>query len=262
MFAAFAGLLGAVIYRHAMYLDEAQAWLIARSSLPVLFHQLHYEAHPALWYLLLYLPAHLSSHMQWIQAINFGLSLLMAWFIISERKVPFAARGLLLFSPAIFFAMGTLARSYMLAGLLLVAAVRCLTAERPRHWLAIALLALAINTHFFAIPVAGAIFVFLYWFRPTTRWATGKRALHGSPFSGILSDSVACPGALLFNDSSSQGCLPSAVPRLPTRDAGDSYAEPEPLVALFHALWPGWERVGHECSHRAAVSPVRYRRSC
>jgi hypothetical protein len=172
-----------------MYLDEAQAWLIARSSLLDLFHQLHYEAHPAAWYLLLYIPAHLSPHMQWIKAINFTLSLAMAWLIITARRVPLAARGLLLFTPVLFFAMGTLARSYMLAGVLLVAAVRCLTAERPRHWLAIALLAVAINTHFFAIPVAGAVFVFLYWLAPAQPWATGRRALYDRRFllsAGVL----------------------------------------------------------------------------
>jgi hypothetical protein len=187
--AAFAGLLAAVTWKHSMYLDEAQAWLIARCSLPDLFHQLHYEAHPAAWYLLLYLPAHLSSHMQWIEAINFTLSLGMAWLIVTARKVPVAARGLLLFTPVLFFAMGTLARSYMLAGVLLVGAARCLVAERPRPWLTIGLLAVAINTHFFAIPVAGAIFVFLYWFAPTQPWATGRKALHDSRFfasAGVL----------------------------------------------------------------------------
>lgn len=187
--AGFAGLLAAVTLKHAMYHDEAQAWLIARCSLSDLFHQLHYEAHPALWYLLLYIPAHLSSQMRWMEAINFVLSLVMAGLIITARRVPLAARGLLLFAPVLFFAMGTLARSYMLAGVLLVGAARCLMAERPRHWMAIALLVLAINTHFFAVPVAGALFVFLYWLAPARSWARASAAFRDGRFfasAGVL----------------------------------------------------------------------------
>ena len=67
---------------------------------------------------------------------------------------------------AVFFYTGVFARSYMLAAVLLVGAARCLLAGRPRHWLAMGLLALAINAHFFAIPVAAGIFVWFYWLAP------------------------------------------------------------------------------------------------
>jgi len=50
----FAVILSASL-AHAMWRDEIQAWLIARDSadLSALFHNLHYEGHAALWYLLL-----------------------------------------------------------------------------------------------------------------------------------------------------------------------------------------------------------------
>ena len=39
---------------HELWRDEAQAWLIARDvPLSRLFAELHYEGHPALWFLLL-----------------------------------------------------------------------------------------------------------------------------------------------------------------------------------------------------------------
>src|SRR6266567_5945905 len=74
--ALFAVLLAAVTCKHEIYLDEAQAWLIARDSrsLVDLFHQLHYESHPAFWYLLLYIPAHLSAQIVWMQCINYTLA--------------------------------------------------------------------------------------------------------------------------------------------------------------------------------------------
>jgi hypothetical protein len=54
----------------------------------------------------------------------------------------------------------------MLSAVLLVGAARCLLADRPRHWLAMGLLALAINAHFLAIPAAAGIFVWFYWLAP------------------------------------------------------------------------------------------------
>ena len=164
----FAVLLALITSRHEMYLDEAQAWLIARDSRSLfdLSHVLHYEGHPALWYLLLFIPAHLSSGLLLMQCINYALAVGTAWLILSWRNQPIMIRALLVFGVTVFFTMGVLARSYMLGGFLLIAAARCLMARQPRHWLAMSLLALAINTHFFAVPVALSIFVWLYWLAP------------------------------------------------------------------------------------------------
>jgi hypothetical protein len=164
----FAILLALMTSRHAMFGDEAQAWLIARDSgnLLELAHHLRYEGHPALWYLLIYLPAHLSASLVWMQAVNYVLSLAMAWMLLTERRLPLAMRVMAVFGVFVFFHMGLMARNYMLAAVLLVGAARCLLAGRPRHWLAMVLLALAVNAHVFAIPVAAGIFVWLYWLDP------------------------------------------------------------------------------------------------
>jgi hypothetical protein len=166
--ALFAGLLALVTVRHEMFGDEAQAWLIARDSrnLLELAQHLRYEGHPALWYLLLYLPAHLSAPLAWMHVLNYALSVTMAWLVLRECRLPLATRVLSIFGVFVFFHMGVPARSYMLAAVLLVGAARCLLADRPRHWLAMVLLALAINTHFLAIPAAAGIFVWLYWLDP------------------------------------------------------------------------------------------------
>lgn len=163
----FAVLLAVMKFKHEMYLDEGQAWLIARNSSGLfdLVGHLHYEGHPALWYLMLFLPAHFAPHyMISMQCIHYAIAIGTAWLVLTDRKLPMVMRVLLVFGISFFFSMGVLARSYMLAGLLLIGAARCLQAERPRHWLGLGLLALAINTHFFAIPVAISIFVWCYRF--------------------------------------------------------------------------------------------------
>jgi hypothetical protein len=164
----FAVLLALVTSQHEVYVDEAQAWLIARDSgnLLELVRHLRYEGHPALWYLLIYLPAHLSANLEWMQELNYVSSLAMAWLVLSERRIPLAMRVMSVFSVPVFFYMGVVARSYMLAAVLLIGAARCLLAVRPRHWPAMVLLALAVNAHVFAIPVAAGIFVWFYWLAP------------------------------------------------------------------------------------------------
>jgi hypothetical protein len=126
--------------------------------------------------LLLYLPAHLSAPLAWMHVLNYALSVTMAWLVLRERRLPIATRVLSIFGVFVFFHMGVPARSYMLAAVLLVGAARCLLADRPRHWLAMVLLALAINTHFLAIPAAAGIFVWLYWLDPVAgeRVAVGR----------------------------------------------------------------------------------------
>jgi hypothetical protein len=144
-----------------MWEDELQAWLIARdsNSLAELFNNLRYEGHPGLWYLLLYIPAHISWDPISMQVINYAIAVVEAWLILSAHKLHRAVRVLTIFSFFVFYQYGVVARNYMLATVLLTAAVRCLVGERQHRILGIVFLALAINTHFFAIPVVG-VFVF------------------------------------------------------------------------------------------------------
>ena len=81
-------LLGVFASRHSCGFDEIQAWLIARdsNSLASLFHHLRYEGHPALWYLFLYIPAHVSWNPVSMQAINYVFAVAWAWLILSPAN--------------------------------------------------------------------------------------------------------------------------------------------------------------------------------
>ncbi len=188
VFAAFGILLAVGLARHQIYGDEAQAWLIARDShgLMDLAGHLRYEGHPALWYLLLCIPAHLGWGVAAMKAINYVISLCLAWLVLGERRLSLGMRAAILFSAFVFFEMGVLSRPYMLAAVLLVGAARCLLAEYKRSWLAMVLLALAINTHFFAIPIAAGIFVWFYWFAPDLSWRTGVKRIKEPQFLGSV----------------------------------------------------------------------------
>jgi hypothetical protein len=161
----FALLLGLTISRHEMWSDEMQAFLIARdsNSLAALFHNLRYEGHPALWHLLLMIPAHISWNPAGMQILNYLLALIEAWLILSARALKLPIRVLLIFSFTLFYTDATLSRSYMLAILLLTAAVAAYNSNRSINTLSILFLALAINTHLFAIPTAFFLAVWLFF---------------------------------------------------------------------------------------------------
>jgi len=177
-------LIGAATWRHELWYDEMQAWLIARDthSLPGLFQALRYEGHPALWYLVLFIPSHLTWSPWPIKAINYLFAVTEGWLILSSQRVRWSFRLLAIFSFFIFYYFGTVARSYMLATLLLTAAVRCLLAERPRRKWAIVFLALAINTHILAIPIVVAIAVWGFCLTESGRWKSVSDLLRDAEF--------------------------------------------------------------------------------
>ena len=164
----FSSLLAVVTFHRPISIDEAQAWLIARDShgLFDLCRHLRYEGHPAAWYLLLYVPAHLSGNVGWMQAVNCLLATLLAWLILSESRIDLDLRVLLVFSAYIFFFLGVTARSYAFASVALVAAARFFRYGRRYDWLGVTALALAINTHFLAIPIAIGEFFWLFCAAP------------------------------------------------------------------------------------------------
>lgn len=171
-FGLYALLLALITTRRVLWSDEMQAWLIARDShsLADLFHNLRYEGHPALWYLLLYIPAHISWNPASTQVINYLFTVTEAWLILSARKLHWTIRTLTVFSFVVFYNYGQIARSYMLTTLLLTAAARCLLGERQHRKLAILFLVLSINTHFFAIPIAATLALWAYCFAKLDHW--------------------------------------------------------------------------------------------
>jgi hypothetical protein len=182
--ALFAILLALVTARHEMYLDEVQPWLFVRNAhglLPVIQH-LRYECHPALWYVLLYIASRISFNVITMQCVNFMLAVSMALVVLSARTLSIVIRVLIVFGVSVFFMSGVLARDYMLASLLLTLAARCFLARPQRHWLGMVSTALAINSHFLAIPVALSIFVWLYFLSPEMGLASAQSKLRERRF--------------------------------------------------------------------------------
>jgi hypothetical protein len=192
----YALLLAIVTARHQLWSDEMQMWLIARDnpSLAGLFHAMSIEPHPALWYLILSALAHISWNPIGMQIVNYVFAITEAWLILSARKLHLVIRVLFIFSFFVFHNYAVVARNYMLALLLLTAAVRCLLGDRQHRKLAILFLALSINTHILAIPIAVAIALWAFCFSKLGSSKDTRKLLRDAEFwtaSLVLLASVA-----------------------------------------------------------------------
>ena len=147
---------GFTTYHHEMWRDEMGPWLIARDSGTLLdvFHNIRYDGHPSLWYLLLWPLTRLFSDpqaMQWLNlAICAGAVFLIAWAAPAPRWLRAAAA--LSYYP--IFEYGSVARNYSLGLFALVAFCTVFPKRRERPLLLGALLLLAANTSMLACLIA------------------------------------------------------------------------------------------------------------
>jgi hypothetical protein len=141
---------------HEPWWDEAQAWLIARDA-PLdhlLTHEVRYEGHPPLWYLILAIPAKLGLPYWWIKVAGLlgGITsaVLLLW---GFPRVPIYIRILAPFALYIAYQYTIVARSYalILPLLLLIARMYDRRHERPGLFALWLILLSNVSVHGFAI---------------------------------------------------------------------------------------------------------------
>jgi hypothetical protein len=181
LFIALAVFNSVRLFRHPMWSDEMQDFLLAAgSSSPLdLFLKLKYEGHAGLWHLLLWVVTRFTSDPVWMQALHLAIALGI-WVLI-WRLAPFGKleKLLLLLSYFLFFEYFVVSRTYAI-GVLLGFAVIVLRMQRPdlRIWPGL-LLGLLANTSIF-----GAI------------WALGMALFMGLENRGEWRSRL--PGTALF----------------------------------------------------------------
>ena len=106
VFVLFSVSLVVVSFFHEPWFDEAQAWQIARcaSLRDILFVLPHYEGHPALWHLMLLLPARLGFPYELsLGFFAFVAISLSGWLLLFQSPFPLLVRCLLPFHYFIFY---------------------------------------------------------------------------------------------------------------------------------------------------------------
>ena len=120
VWALYCVMVAIVVPRHEAWGDEAQAWLLARDlSIPqLMFHNLRYESHPALWYLILWVPAHLHWSYGCVGWISAAIGAAGVYVLLRWAPFPFYVRALLPFTYFLAYQYAVIARSYVLFPLL------------------------------------------------------------------------------------------------------------------------------------------------
>jgi hypothetical protein len=110
----FAVALLVLLWRHEMWRDELQAWLLARdsTSLVDLWRNSRYEGHPLLWHVLLFPLTRLFSTPEVMKFLHWLIAVGAATVVMFRAPFPALIRGALIFSYLPLYEYGVISRSY------------------------------------------------------------------------------------------------------------------------------------------------------
>ena len=149
-----------VTYFHEPWFDEAQAWQIAKcASLKELIFEIpHYEGHPALWSLILAIPAKLGIPFEiGLKAVGMLFSIVSIWLILFKMPYPRIMRLIIPFTYFIFYQYGIIVRPYVMMMLALLLLALCFPQRFNHPWKYIGILVFLCLTSAYGIVLAGGI---------------------------------------------------------------------------------------------------------
>ena len=160
VFVIFLVLVCYVASKHEYWADEAQAWLLARdaSIKDLLLHQLRYEGHPILWYLVIKLFMLFKLPYKYFNVISIIFSTLGVLVFLFKSKFKWYIKVLLPFTFFVFYQFSVIARSYCIVLFLLSLLASIWDKREEKYWLFTILLILLINLEVFTFLLAGSIF--------------------------------------------------------------------------------------------------------
>ncbi len=134
------------IFHHELWHEEMQGWLIARSanSISTLYSNLRYEAHPMLWYLLLFIVSRFTSDPLWMQLLSGLIGCLVAFIFLKYAPFRLYQRVLFVFGYFPLYEYVVLSRNYLLTVLFLFS--YCIFFVRNKYWMAAFSLLLIMQT--------------------------------------------------------------------------------------------------------------------
>lgn len=162
-FAIWAAIVLWLMAHHAIWFDEARAWLIATRTpdWSAMFAQTHADGHPATWYVLLRAASWFHNSVTTLYVVQFVFAALAAGYCLALKNVPFILRALLVFGGILGFEYAVVARNYAPAAAALLAFAYYDPQREKRPVLLGLLLALALNVHAGLAPIVP--FLMLPW---------------------------------------------------------------------------------------------------
>lgn len=155
-FSLYAAVVAYAIPYHEPFVDEAQAWQLARSlSLPTLFEKyIRYEGSPGLWHFLLWLLIRIHVSYAGLHWICGAIAVAATSLFIFRSPFPRYLKLTFPFTYFLVFQYAVIARNYVLAPLLLYAIALC---WKKRPVLIAVLLGLLANVALHAAVISGGL---------------------------------------------------------------------------------------------------------
>lgn len=177
-------------YHHEMWRDEMGPWLIGRDSRSILdiFHNIRYDGHPSLWYLLVWPLTKFTANPAAMQWLNLAVSAAAVFLVAAFAPGPRSLRGALVLGYFPVYEYGSIARNYA-PGVLALAAFCALFPRRREHPLLLGvLLLLAAHTSMLAclLAIAATCMLALEWVLERSERSGTALAAVGIAAAGIL----------------------------------------------------------------------------
>ncbi|MDB5250152.1 MAG: hypothetical protein JWQ40_4546 [Segetibacter sp.] len=159
VFAVYLIILAISVAHHEPWMDEAQAWLLAKDlGFKELFVKyLRYEGSPGLWHLVLMIPAKLGLPYVTINILSAFFSAVGVWLFIRYAPFPILIKILYPFSFFVFFQYGIVARSYCLIAPILFSLAIIYNKRYEHPYIFVLLLCLLANISAHTFLIAGSI---------------------------------------------------------------------------------------------------------
>lgn len=166
LLAAYTVLTLLLLIFHEPWRDEAQQWLFVKNqSFLSMLSSLHYEGHPALWYLLIWPLTRLGFGYFSVFILHAALVLFCGWLIIYRSPFSPILKFLFLFGYAFGYEYNAVARSYILACVLLFLIAAVFPRRHGKYRIVYGiLLILLINTHLFAALTAVTLMIYDFFY--------------------------------------------------------------------------------------------------
>jgi len=151
----FAATTAFTLYHHEIWLDEMQAWLLAKdTSLHELFALLHYEGHPGLWHLLLKFATVFSQSPVAMQMVHWLIATISAGLFLYHAPFSLVEKILLVFGYYHSYEYAVISRNYGLGWLFVITSL--VLYDRNRYLAMGASLVALAHSHLFGCIIAVA----------------------------------------------------------------------------------------------------------
>lgn len=149
-------LIGAL--NHELWIDEAQAWNIARDNNYMgIIEAMRYEGHPPLWHFVLHLFANMGCSWRVVPIISWAFNVATAALLVYKFPFHTLLKAAIMFSAGFIFYNSVISRVYCMIPLILCCIALAYPKRKEHPLLYGTLVALLANTHAFVCGIVGAL---------------------------------------------------------------------------------------------------------